>query len=761
MEQSRLRELENQCIQDCPPPCSSLCPVHVDIRQLASAAGKGDFEAGYGILRKSVPFPGIIAYTCDQPCRVKCNRSELGGAIEVVALERACVEFHSGPSPKINLLPKKKVRAVVVGGGLSSLSAAYELARKGYTVDLYEQSERLGGGLWDLPETRLPRDILERELKLPAQVGVRIHLSERVSADSPFLERAGAVFLGTTGMLRELCGLDSDCVNPTTYQAGQSKFFCGGNTSGPISTVRAIASGRSGAVSIDRFLENVSLTAGRQNEGAYETGLYTNLEGIEPATAIAVPAGGYLKEGAGREARRCLQCECMECVKACEYLRHYGSYPKKYVREMYNNLSMLVRARTSNQMINTCALCGLCAEVCPTQLDMGQVSLETRQTMVATQRMPASVHDFALRDMAFSDSERFAMGRHAPGMESSKALFFPGCQLSGTHPDYVEQAYEFLRADYESETGLMLRCCGAPAAWAGRTDLFEASQAEFRAWYERMGKPTLILACSSCYQVFSTYYPDISVTSFWEIFDRHGPQSFTGRRAVGKLAVHDPCATRYEAGIQDAVRRILIKLGCEVEELPYSREKTECCSYGGLMWLANRPVAEQTVQRRIHESPNDYVTYCAMCRELFARRGKRTLHLLDLVYGDGNPEAPALGYSQRRENRARLKERLLRELWSERVPEQHPYELIRLVIPEAVKALLEERLILVEDLQKVIEHAERTGKRMINPSNGHSLASLRPASVTYWVEYSPEEGGSYLVHNAYSHRMQIGSENPK
>ena len=76
------------------------------------------------------------------------------------------------------------------------------------------------------------------------------------------------------------------------------------------------------------------------------------------------------------------------------------------------------------------------------------------------------------------------------------------------------------------------------------------------------------------------------------------------------------------------------------------------------MWLANRPVAEEVVQRRIAESPLDYVTYCAMCRDFFARRGKRTLHLLDLIFGAPEADfaaAPPVGFSQRHENRARLK----------------------------------------------------------------------------------------------------------
>jgi hypothetical protein len=91
------------------------------------------------------------------------------------------------------------------------------------------------------------------------------------------------------------------------------------------------------------------------------------------------------------------------------------------------------------------------------------------------------------------------------------------------------------------------------------------------------------------------------------------------------------------------------------------------------------------------------------------------------------------------------------------MPEQSAFESIRLVLPEAVQKMVEERLILVEDMQKVLEYAERTGKRMFNPTTGHYLAYFKPTSVTYWVEYTPWEDGAFLVHKAYSHRMEIGS----
>lgn len=82
------------------------------------------------------------------------------------------------------------------------------------------------------------------------------------------------------------------------------------------------------------------------------------------------------------------------------------------------------------------------------------------------------------------------------------------------------------------------------------------------------------------------------------------------------------------------------------------------------------------------------------------------------------------------------------------------FEQIRLHVPQEIEHLMENRGIRKEDLQKTIHHAETTGEKFINLSTGRSLASLRPARITYWVEYS-RAGEEYHVHSAYSHRMEM------
>ncbi len=137
MEQNRLRELEEQCIQNCPPPCTSICPLHVDIRQIVQSIRSGDYTTAYKTYKKSVPFPEIIARICDQPCQQQCHRNSQGGSIQVARLELFCVKNHQETAQKITILPARKSTVAILGSGLSSMTAAFDLGRKGYQLTLF------------------------------------------------------------------------------------------------------------------------------------------------------------------------------------------------------------------------------------------------------------------------------------------------------------------------------------------------------------------------------------------------------------------------------------------------------------------------------------------------------------------------------------------------------------------------------------------------------------------------------------------------
>ncbi|MBM3302797.1 MAG: (Fe-S)-binding protein [Deltaproteobacteria bacterium] len=225
--------------------------------------------------------------------------------------------------------------------------------------------------------------------------------------------------------------------------------------------------------------------------------------------------------------------------------------------------------------------------------------------------MPPSAHEFALKDMEFSNSDNAALARHQPGLTSSSHLFFPGCQLAGACPDHVKKTYEYLRNRLQGGVGLMLRCCGAPADWAGRANALAQVLDEFRTQWIAMGSPQLILACSSCYAVFKAHIPEARLVSLWEVFDEQGlPQPPT---AAGEavFAIHDPCTSRHETQVHSSVRNIARALGLKVAELTLSRHRTECCGFGGLMYFANRELAASWLTRLSRDASTKRTMTCS------------------------------------------------------------------------------------------------------------------------------------------------------
>jgi len=765
MDGQQVRAWEAQCIQEQPPACTATCPVHVDVRSLANCIRRGDFASGFAVLAGSVPLPGIISRICDHPCEPACKLRDIGDALSIRALEQACTDYAYSPLAPA-MLPTQQKRVAIVGGGISGLTAGIELAKKGYAVVVFEAKARLLDRLFNLDEKILPRSLILADLALLTKLGIEIRTRTWISSGHchSLAEDFDAVYLGPgpepldAGMGVALRPNGFIAIDPFTFATRHSKVFAGGThrySPDSFSPITSLQDGKYAAVSIDRFLQGASLTAHRENQGPFVGRLFVNTRGI-PASQIVVAASpdGYTKDESVQEAGRCLPCNCLECVKVCEYLAHYKSYPKRYVREIYNNDCIVMGFHPTNRLVNSCSLCGLCAAVCPENLPMGDVCLQARESMVSKGKMPPSAHDFALRDMAFSRSEAFMLARHQPGFATSKSVFFPGCQLSASSPDHVARAYECLQNHVAGGVGLVLACCGAPAHWAGEKKLFEDVLNALRQELARMGSPRMITACSSCYRMFHDYLRDVQLESLWNVLDQNGIELHPAQDFSGTFAIHDPCTTRSEEKIQDSIRSLLQKSGVDLIELN-ERGLPTCCGYGGLVQFANPEVADKVVIRRIRQSDHSYVTYCAMCRDNFARHGKRTLHVLDLLFptNGGDPAGrPDPGFSARQENRARLKRRLLQTFWREPVPEEE--HKLNVSISPDVSARLEKRMILAEDVRKVIANAETTRQKIWNPQTGRFIASFKPAAVTYWVEYTIEQE-EFVVHNAYSHRMEV------
>ena len=234
-----------------------------------------------------------------------------------------------------------------------------------------------------------------------------------------------------------------------------------------------------------------------------------------------------------------------------------------------------------------------------------------------------------------------------------------------------------------------------------------------------------MVACATCFKVFRDHLPGLNPVSLWELIDEIGIPQSGKSRPDGPLAIHDPCTSRDAPAVQEAVRRLVDRLNIAAEELALGRDHTECCGFGGLMENANPDLAKTMTETRSRRSQSDYLAYCAMCRDALAGVGKRSVHLLDLVFPDpdvADPAArPRTGWSRRRENRQQLKRDLLRQLWNEAVDDDtgDPDAIIVLSIAPDVAAVLESRRILEENLRQVIRHAESGGTRFRHGETGN------------------------------------------
>ena len=407
LSQQTLHELEAKCIKEQPPAAMAACPLHVDCRGICNAIAAADFNTARELFEKSSVFPKITSCLCEGPCQNACLRHPLGGALHLQQLEMAAVTYGT-LRPKRQFLPKKAEKIAVIGAGLTGLSAALELGKKGYAVAVFEESPLPGG--WLLNNRKLPASILEEELKKLSQYKIEIHTCHKVASIEAFKKEFQSIFIAWGKKETPIS------VHPLT-RFWKDSVFAGGDAirSEHGSVPESIADRKSSAISIDRFLKKVSLEAGREDEFSSYTNLHVKTEKTPPLSSkIIHPDSLLTKEEAIEEAERCLLCTCTDCIEACTFMKNYKSYPKKYLREIYNNLAIAMGTRHANKMINSCSLCGQCASVCPHGLDLGEVIQEARNIMVSKRKMPASAFDFALKDMAFSNSEECFLAKNAP-----------------------------------------------------------------------------------------------------------------------------------------------------------------------------------------------------------------------------------------------------------------------------------------------------------------------------------------------------------
>ena len=262
-----------RCLNCKHKPCMQGCPVSVKIPEFIAFVAKGEFENAYKKIKETNALPAVCGRVCPQEkqCESKCVRGIKGESVGIGRLERFGADWHmKNVKEEIEKPVSNGKRVAVVGSGPSGLTVAGDLAKKGYEVTIYEAFHTAGGVLmYGIPEFRLPKDIVQKEISNLKEMGVDIEtnvvIGKTLTVDELFDEmNFDAVYIGSGAGLPHFMGIEGESLN--------------------------------GVYSANEFLTRINLMKGYKFP-EYDTPVYVGKN-------VAVLGGGNVAMDAARSAKR-------------------------------------------------------------------------------------------------------------------------------------------------------------------------------------------------------------------------------------------------------------------------------------------------------------------------------------------------------------------------------------------------------------------------------------------------------------------------
>ena len=353
----------------------------MDIPLMNRLLAAGKFEEALKVVKNDIALPSVLGRICPAPCESACRRKAIDGSVSICLLKRSSGDhpFHYVPE----VAPSSGLKVAIIGAGPSGLSAAYYLQLKGHQCVVFERQAQAGGSLLTAyNDELLPKVVLEKEISLIEETGVRFELNHPVdlTAFNTILQDFDAVLIacGKDAKENSSWGIEFSPtgikVEKKLFQTNIEKVFATGNAVRPFKlAIQSLAQGKEAAYSLDQFLKKQPLTGeperfnskfGKLFDSEYSEYLKESIgyKRLEPAGSKTI---GFTDEEVRKEAARCLHCDCrkLDNCKLRTYSDLYHANQKHFAYDERRAIQKQVQHDLIIYEPAKCIKCGICVRL--------------------------------------------------------------------------------------------------------------------------------------------------------------------------------------------------------------------------------------------------------------------------------------------------------------------------------------------------------------------------------------------------------------